>query len=130
MALPSLPTPLHLANEALAFLLELAAVGALGWWGFRTGHGPAAHLTLGLGAPIAAMVLWGLFAAPKATFPVAIPLVLLVKAVVFGAAVLACQSLGHPGPAWLLGVAAVLNTALATADREALTTASRATRTG
>lgn len=128
MALPALPKPLHLANEAFAFLLELAAVGALGWWGFHTGHGLAAQLALGLGAPIAAMVLWGLFASPKATFPVAIPLVLLVKAVVFGAAVLACHAVGHPGLAWALGVTAVLNTALATVDRDALTTASRATR--
>ncbi len=128
MALPSLPKPLHVANEALAFLLELAAIAALGWWGFSTGHGPVPRTALGLGAPIAAMALWALFAAPKATFPVAIPLVLLVKAVVFGAAVLACHALGHPGPAWTFAVVAVLNTALATADRDALTTASRATR--
>ena len=128
MTLPALPKPLHLANEALAFLLELAAIGALCWWGFDTGHGLLRHIVLGLGAPAAAITLWGLFAAPKARFPVAIPFVLLVKAVVFGSAALACHSLGHPALAWVFAVVVVLNTALATVDREALTTASRAAR--
>lgn len=128
MTLPTLPKPLHLANEALAFLLELAAIGILCWWGFGTGHGLLRHLLLGLAAPAAAITLWGLFAAPRARFPVAIPFVLLVKAVVFGSAALACDALGHPAPAWAFAVVAVLNTALATVDRDALTTASRAGR--
>ena len=128
MPLPALPRPLHLANEGLAFLLELAAIATLGWWGFSTGHGLLPHLLLGLGAPVAAMALWGLFAAPKARFPVAMPLVLAVKAVVFGAAVLACAALGHQPSALVLALVAVGNTALATVDRDALTTASRAER--
>ena len=125
MALPALPKPLHLANEGLAFLLELAAFGILCWWGFNTGHGLLVHLVLGLGAPIAAMVVWALFAAPKATFPVAMPFVLLIKAVVFGASALALDGLGHPGAALAFAVVALLNTALAAVDRDALTTASR-----
>jgi hypothetical protein len=32
----------HWANLALAFLLELCALGALGYWGVRTGGGPVA----------------------------------------------------------------------------------------
>jgi Protein of unknown function (DUF2568) len=125
--LPALPRPLHLANEALAFLLELVAFGVLCWWGFSTGHGLPPHLALGLATPAAAMTLWGLFAAPKATFPVALPFVLLVKAVVFGSAALACDALGHPIAALTLALTALLNTALATADRDALVTRSRAT---
>ncbi|MBC3843177.1 YrdB family protein [Streptacidiphilus sp. 4-A2] len=128
MTLPALPRPLHLVNEALAFLLELTAIAVLAWWGFATDHGLLLRLLLGLGAPIAAMTLWGLFAAPKARFQVGIPLVLLVKAAVFGAAVLACLALGGPAAALALAVSAAANTALATADRDALITATRAAR--
>jgi hypothetical protein len=62
----------HWANLTVAFLLELCALAALGYWGFRTASGPAAKAALGIGAPLLAAVLWGLFAAPRA--PVSIPL--------------------------------------------------------
>ncbi|HKO84627.1 MAG TPA: YrdB family protein [Actinomycetota bacterium] len=54
----------HWANLTVAFLLELCALAALGYWGFRTASGPAAKAALGIGAPLLAAVLWGLFAAP------------------------------------------------------------------
>jgi Protein of unknown function (DUF2568) len=62
------------ANLALRFLLELAAIGTLGYWGFRTGSGPLAKAALGLGAPTVAMVVWGTFVAPKATVAVNVTL--------------------------------------------------------
>jgi hypothetical protein len=37
----------HRVNLALAFLLELCALGALGYWGVRTGGGPATKVALG-----------------------------------------------------------------------------------
>ncbi|MGI5205728.1 YrdB family protein [Spirillospora sp. CA-108201] len=114
-----LPGPLHVLNEGLAFLLELAAIGALAWWGFTAGGNVLLNVVLGLGAPAAAIVLWGLFAAPRARFTIALPLVLLVKAVVFGAGALALHGVGHPAAAVAFAVIALLNTALATADREA-----------
>jgi hypothetical protein len=114
-----LPGPSHVLNEGLAFLLEIAAIAALAWWGFTTGGNLLARIVLGVGAPVAAMILWGLFAAPRARFKVALPLVLLVKAVVFGAGALALHGVGHPAAAIGFAVIALLNTALATADREA-----------
>ncbi|SFQ07249.1 YrdB family protein [Actinomadura madurae] len=110
---------MHVLNEGLAFLLEIAAIAALAWWGFTTGGGILTGAVLGVGAPVAAMILWGLFAAPRARFTVALPLVLLVKAVVFGAGALALYGVGHHGAAIGFAVIALLNTALATADREA-----------
>ena len=114
-----LPGPLHVANEGLALLLEIAAIVALGWWGFATGGHILINIVLGLGAPVAAMVLWGLFAAPKAKFSVALPFVLAVKAAVFGGAALAMYGLDRPTLAIVFAVVAFLNTALATADRDA-----------
>jgi hypothetical protein len=54
----------HWANLTVAFLLELCALAALGYWGLRAASGPAAKAALGIGAPLLAAVLWGLFAAP------------------------------------------------------------------
>ncbi|MEO3822988.1 YrdB family protein [Actinomadura sp. B10D3] len=114
-----LPGPLHVLNEGLAFLLEIAAIAALAWWGFTTGENVLVGAVLGVGAPVAAMVLWGLFAAPRARFTVALPFVLLVKAAVFGAGALALYGVGHPAAAVGFAVVALLNTALAAVDREA-----------
>ncbi|WP_067828396.1 DUF2568 domain-containing protein [Nocardia inohanensis] len=84
----------HGANLALAFLLELAAFTALGLWGATQGRRPAAKVLLGLTAALAAMLLWGLFAAPEATF--AVPaLAVLTKLAVFGGAARALHRFGH-----------------------------------
>jgi hypothetical protein len=115
-----IPKPVHLVNEALAFLLELAAFGAMAWWGFRTGGNVALHLLLGIGTPALAVVLWSLVAAPKARFKVPLPVVLLVKAVVFAGAALCLYGVGHHALALVFAVVALVNTALATADRNAL----------
>jgi hypothetical protein len=110
---------LHALNEGLAFLLELAAIAALAWWGFTAGGNVLVNVLLGVGAPAAAIVLWGLFAAPRARFTIALPLVLLVKAAVFGAGALALDGVGHATAAVAFAVIALLNTALATVDRDA-----------
>ena len=101
----------HWANLALAFLLELCALGALGYWGVRTGDGPLAKATLGLGAPLCAAVLWGLLAAPRAT--VSVPLVgFLVELGVFGSAAVALFATGHRVLAVAFVLLVVLNSVL------------------
>jgi hypothetical protein len=57
------------ANLALRFLLELCALVALGYWGFKTGGGLITKLALGIGAPLLAAVVWGTFLAPRAAVP-------------------------------------------------------------
>ncbi len=59
-------------NLALRFVLELAGIVALAWWGFHAMEGPAAGL-LGIGAPVALIVVWSLFVAPRARYPQAAP---------------------------------------------------------
>ena len=46
-------------NLALAFLLELCALGALGYRGVRTGGGLPSEAAEGFAAPPMAVVLWG-----------------------------------------------------------------------
>jgi hypothetical protein len=83
------------------------------------------RVVLGVGAPLAAIVVWGLFAAPRARIKVPLPVVLVVKAVVFGAAVVALWAVGQHGLAIAFAIIAFGNTALATADRNALMNARR-----
>ncbi|MEU2631928.1 MULTISPECIES: YrdB family protein [Kitasatospora] len=109
--------PWFTANELLAFLLELAALVLLAWWGFAEGGGTAGRVLLGLGLPAAAVVLWGLFAAPRARYRPALPWVLLVKALVLGGGAAALYGLGHPTAAYVLAGVIVLNTTLAETSR-------------
>jgi hypothetical protein len=104
----------------LAFLAELGALVALGHWGLAVGGSTAVRLLLAVGAPLTAAVLWGLFAAPRATFDVPV-LAVAVKLLVFGSAVLALVTTGHPRLAAALGVVALLSSVLSTPPTGAVT---------
>jgi len=56
-------------NLLLRFLLELCMLAAAGYWGFKTGSGWAMKVVLGIGLPVLLAVIWGLFVAPKAVYP-------------------------------------------------------------
>ncbi|MFJ7251541.1 YrdB family protein [Streptomyces sp. NPDC098085] len=105
--------PWFMANELLAFAVELAALIALGRWGFLTGDGTADRLLLGLGTPAVAIAVWWMFAAPRARFRPPLAGVLLVKAVVLGGGVYAVHAVGHPVAAVFFAVVVVVNTGLA-----------------
>lgn len=104
--------PLFVANELLAFLVEVLAIAALSFSGWRAG-GPL----LGLALPVLAIVLWGLFAAPRARFPVPLAAQLGVKALVFGGAAVGLVATGHPVLGGTFAVLAAANTTAATVWR-------------
>lgn len=58
-------TGLKNANLVLAFLLELCVLLALGYWGFVSGPNMLAKIGLGIGLPIAAIIIWAIFGAPR-----------------------------------------------------------------
>ncbi|WP_405388932.1 YrdB family protein [Streptomyces sp. NBC_01102] len=105
--------PWFAANEVLAFVLELLAIGCLARWGFTAVDGWAASLLLGLGTPAAAVTLWALFAAPRARFPLPLTGVLAVKTLVLGGAAAAVYGTGHPVAAVALAVVPAANTGCA-----------------
>ena len=92
------------------FGLELAALVALGYWGFTTG-GTLTRIVLGLGAPLLAAVLWGLFVSPKAKFGNDVVRA-VGETVVFGGAVLALADAGLPQLAIAFAVVAVVDSVL------------------
>lgn len=101
------------ANLGLAFALELCMVAAWAYWGFRTGVGPAAKVAFGVGAPLLVIVIWGMFMAPRAAFPLPTPAHVALFVVIFGAAALALASVGQPKVAIIFAVIAALNYLLA-----------------
>ncbi|MGW0935007.1 YrdB family protein [Streptomyces sp. NPDC002666] len=105
--------PWWAANEVLAFLVELAALACLFWWGFSLGDTVVVQLPLGLGVLTIAIALWGLFAAPRARFRLPLSGVLAVKTVVLGGGALALHGVGHPVASVVMAVVVVVNTGLA-----------------
>ena len=99
-------------NLGLAFVLELAALAALCWWGFDLSGATWVKLVVGIGAPIAAVIVWSLFAAPRARYRLPIAMKLVVKAIVFGAAAAALIADGELVLGILFAVLVVANTAL------------------
>jgi len=59
---------LKVINTGLAFVLELAMLVSLGYWGFYGDKSTWAKWILGLGLPLLAAVVWGIFLAPKSTY--------------------------------------------------------------
>ena len=55
--------------DGIRFLCEVFAIVSLGIWGF-VAFPFWLNIIVGIGAPILAIVLWGLFRAPKAVFRV------------------------------------------------------------
>jgi hypothetical protein len=107
------------ANEGGAFLIEVAALAALAGWGATQRTSVASALLLGFGAPLAAAVVWGLFAAPKAKIRLPMAGVLAVKALVFGAATFALWARARPWLAASFAVIAFANASIAAFDRAA-----------
>lgn len=96
-------------NLAVRFLLEIAALIALGYWGWTWGQGALRYL-LAIGAPLLAAVLWGVFAVPgdrsrsgSAPVPVAGWMRLLLELAFFGFAIWGLYVAGATTAAWLLG---------------------------
>lgn len=99
-------------NLLLRFLLELCALGALSYWGFKTGNATIAKIALGVAAPLVAAVVWGAFVSPQA--PVQVPglLVLVLQVLVFGSAAAALVATGHRTLALVFVVIVVINAIL------------------
>ena len=87
----------HPINLVWRFLLELMALGSMGYWGW-TQHDGTSRWLLGIGLPILAAVLWGTFAVPhdpsrSGNAPIPTPGIirLLLELLIFAAAVIALR---------------------------------------
>ena len=81
----------------IRFLLELALLGVLAWWGWQAVDGIGGAV-LAVAVPLGAATLWGLVVAPRARLDLAPAARVLVEVVLFGLGALALAAL--TSPAW------------------------------
>jgi hypothetical protein len=79
----------------LRFLLELCALAAFAYWGWQTGATLPWKVAAGVGAPLVAAAVWGLFVSPKATIVVPREVRLIIEVAFFALAVLALYAAGQ-----------------------------------
>lgn len=96
-------------NDILRFLLEIFAIVTLGIWGFLAWPLPWPGAVIGIGAPLFAILLWGLFRSPKAVFHIDPFGKALVEIVVMGSAAVAWWQLGQPVVAAVFAVIATVS---------------------
>lgn len=96
-------------NDVLRFLLELFALFSLGFWGYLAWPFPWPGVLFMIGTPLFAAVVWGLFRAPKARFPLDPVGRGIVEIAVFGAATIAWAMLEYPVIAVVFGVLALIS---------------------
>ena len=84
----------------------------MGYRGFKRDGGAIGKITLGVGAPLVAAVVWGTFLSPRV--PVSLPgtLVLLLQALVFASTTAGLVTTGHRTLALVFGVVVVVNAVL------------------
>ncbi|HEY7258298.1 MAG TPA: DUF2568 domain-containing protein [Gaiellales bacterium] len=97
------------ANLALRFLLELAALAALAYWGWGVSW------VLAIAAPAAWIALWATFGSPKARVKLSTPQRIVFEAIAFGAAAAALWGAGQETLAVVLFAAWAANKAALTA---------------
>jgi Protein of unknown function (DUF2568) len=103
-------------NLVVRFLLELAALAAVGYWGFSS-HSGVTQWVLGLGAPVAVAAVWGLFVSPKAKVDLPRPAAFAIELLVWAAAALALAASGQPALAIVFAILALVSGTLNFLDR-------------
>jgi hypothetical protein len=102
-------------NLAVRFILEMAGLVALGWWGWNQGEGILRFL-LALGIPFLAAVLWGTFAVPddpsrsgEARVPVPGIVRLMLELAFFVLATWSLFATGLTTLGWIYGIAVLIH---------------------
>ncbi|CAH2716166.1 hypothetical protein BACCIP111895_03350 [Neobacillus rhizosphaerae] len=103
---------IKMINLGVRFLLEILALVIFGYWGFRISQGTMLKIGLGIGTPLLAAVIWGMFGSPKAPYLLSgIPFFLL-EIIIFGFPAIALYFTGKHGLAFIYGLITVINLVL------------------
>jgi hypothetical protein len=105
----------HPVNLTIRFLLELAALAALGYWGWHQSDGPFRYV-LALGIPLIAAAAWGSFnvandpsRSGQAPIPVSGLVRLGLELALFGFATWGLFDLGMTYWGWMTGIAVIVH---------------------
>jgi len=103
-------------NLALRFFLELTALYAMGFWGWRTQHTGFVHYLLMIGLPLLAAFIWGTFRVPadasaNGKAPVAIPgwVRLMLELVFFSFGTFCFFDADAEMTGWVFGIASLFH---------------------
>jgi hypothetical protein len=100
------------ATLGMRFGVELATLASLAHWGASAHTALAARVLLALSAPLAAVVVWSRFLAPKAPRHLGGPAALVLELTIFALATLALASSGSDQTAAVYGSLATSNALL------------------
>ena len=100
---------LKIINLGIRFLLEILVLIILGYWGFQVSNGTMMKIIAGIGTPLLAAVLWGLFGAPKATYLLHGFPFLILEIVIFGLPAIALLFLEKQTLAYFYGAVTIVN---------------------
>ena len=99
-------------NLAGRFLLELAAIGAVGFWGYQAVDPLPARIVVAIGAATALVVFWALVVAPNADNAIPADVRVLIGSVVLLLAAGALAIAGQPTLGIAFAAAVIVNTVL------------------
>jgi hypothetical protein len=103
----------HPANLALRFLLELAALIVMGYWGWQRDGQGMLRPVLALAVPLIAAVLWGTFRVPgdPGAAPVAVPglVRLVLEGTFLGFAAWALYDMGQVKLSWTWSMVVIVD---------------------
>jgi len=99
-------------NLLLRFLLELAILAAIAFWGFSAWDNVGLKLATGVGIPLVIAAFWALFMAPSARRRLRSPVRHVAELPLFGAGVLALAAAGQPAAAAVFVLLYALNKTL------------------
>ena len=100
---------IKIANQSLAFSLELAMLVSLGYYGFQSGKSVFLKYALLIVLPLTTAILWGLFAAPKANYRLGQPARLCLELGLFLITSFLLYRIGNTKWAITFGVLAVIS---------------------
>ncbi|MGG1676244.1 YrdB family protein [Neobacillus sp. NRS-1170] len=99
-------------NLGIRFLLEIIVLVILGYWGFHVSQGTIIKILLGIGTPLLAAVIWGMFGAPKAPYVLSGFSFLLLEIIIFGLPVVVLYFNEKQTLAFIYGLIVVINLVL------------------
>lgn len=102
------PEPSIRTNDVLQFFIELFAFASLALWGFVAWPLPW-NIVVGIGAPLIAIVLWGLFLSPKAVLQIDNYAKALIEIAIMVTAAYVWWDLGQPIIAIVFAVVAAVS---------------------
>ncbi|MEO2078026.1 MAG: YrdB family protein [Bacillus sp. (in: firmicutes)] len=99
-------------NLGIRFILEIAVLTILGYWGFHVSQSTVINILLGIGTPLLAAVIWGMFGAPKAPYTLSGLPFLMLEIAIFGLPVIILFYLDKHTLGFVYGLVTVINLVL------------------